>query len=106
MQIDVNNDESVIDAVNRVVDEKKRIDVAVNNASYALTGPFEETSMEETRAQFETNFFGAIRVMQGVIPIMRKQGSGRIVNITSMGGRIAIPLKSLSWHYICLGGYI
>lgn len=49
MQLDVNNDESVIDAVNTVVDEKKRIDVAVNNAGYALTGPFEETSMEETK---------------------------------------------------------
>lgn len=51
--------------------------------------------MEETRAQFETNLFGAVRVMQGVIPIVRKQESGRIVNITSMGGRIAIPLDSI-----------
>lgn len=95
MQLDVNNDESVIEAFNIIVDEKKRIDVAVNNAGYALTGPCEETSMDEIRAQFETNFFGAVRVMQAVIPIMRKQGSGRIVNITSMGGRIAIPLDSI-----------
>ena len=62
----------------------RKDNIAVNNAGYALTGPFEETSMEETRAQFETNLFGAVRVMQGVIPIVRKQESGRIVNITSM----------------------
>jgi NAD(P)-dependent dehydrogenase (short-subunit alcohol dehydrogenase family) len=95
IQLDVNNDKSVIDAINRIVKEKGRIDVTVNNAGYALIGAFEETSMDEITAQFETNFFGAIRVMQAVIPIMRKQRSGRIVNITSMGGRIAIPLDSI-----------
>jgi short-subunit dehydrogenase len=66
-------------------------------AGYALVGALEETSMNEIRAQFETNFFGAIRVTQAVIPIMRKQRSGKIVNITSMGGRIGIPLSS-SYH--------
>jgi NAD(P)-dependent dehydrogenase (short-subunit alcohol dehydrogenase family) len=95
IQLDVNNAKSVIDAINRIVKEKGRIDVTVNNAGYALIGAFEETSMDEITAQFETNFFDAIRVMQAVIPIMRKQRSGRIVNITSMGGRIAIPLDSI-----------
>ncbi len=95
IQLDVNNDKSVIDAINRIIEEKKRIDIAINNAGYALIGAFEETSMDDIIAQFETNFFGAIRVMQAVLPIMRKQRSGKIVNITSMGGRIAIPLDSI-----------
>ena len=94
-QLDVNNNNSITDAINKIRDEKKRIDVAVNNAGYALVGSLEETSIDEMRAQFETNFFGSIRVMQQVIPIMRKQRTGKIVNITSMGGRIAIPLDPI-----------
>jgi short-subunit dehydrogenase len=101
IQLDVNIDKSVVDAINKIVDQEKRIDVVVNNAGYALVGALEETSMDEIKAQFETNFFGAVRVMQTVIPIMRKQqqrssgGSSKIVNVTSMGGRIAIPLDSI-----------
>jgi short-subunit dehydrogenase len=95
IQLDVDSDYSVLDAVNTIMRERGRIDVVINNAGYALAGPFEETSMEEIRAQFETNFFGAVRVMQAVIPIMRDQKSGKIVNITSMGGRIAVPLDSV-----------
>src|SRR5919197_4919227 len=95
IQLDVDNDKSVLEAINRIITEKNRIDVVVNNAGYALVGAFEENSMQEIKAQFETNFFGTVRVMQAVIPIMRKKRSGRIVNITSMGGRIAIPLDSI-----------
>jgi short-subunit dehydrogenase len=103
IQLDVNIDKSVVDAINKIVDQEKRIDVVVNNAGYALVGALEETSMDEIKAQFETNFFGAVRVMQTVIPIMRKQqqqrssggSSSKIVNVTSMGGRIAIPLDSI-----------
>jgi len=95
IQLDVNNEKSVVDGINRIVKEKERIDVVINNAGYALVGALEETSMEEIKTQFETNFFGAIRVMQAVIPIMRKHKSGRIVNITSMGGRVAIPLDPI-----------
>ncbi|MFL6479087.1 MAG: SDR family oxidoreductase [Nitrososphaera sp.] len=95
IHLDVDSDHSVLDAVNTIMRERGRIDIVINNAGYALAGPFEETSMEEIRAQFETNFFGAVRVMQAVIPIMRDQKSGKIVNITSMGGRIAVPLDSV-----------
>ena len=95
IQLDVNNDNSVRDAINRIAKEKDRIDIVVNNAGYALIGAFEENSMEEVKTQFETNFFGAIRVMQVVIPIMRNQRSGKIVNITSVGGRMSFPLDSI-----------
>jgi NAD(P)-dependent dehydrogenase (short-subunit alcohol dehydrogenase family) len=94
IQLDVNNDNSVTEAINRIANEKGRIDIVINNAGYDLMGALEETSIEEIKAQFETNFFGAVRVMQAVIPIMRKQGVGIIVNITSLGGRISFPLNS------------
>jgi short-subunit dehydrogenase len=94
IQLDVNNDKSVTDAINRIAMEKERIDVVINNAGYDLMGALEELSMDEMKAQFETNFFGAVRVMQAVIPIMRKQRGGIIVNITSLGGRISFPLNS------------
>ena len=93
-QIDVNSNESVTNTINSIVKKNNGIDIIVNNAGYALGGALEETSMDEIRKQFETNFFGAVRVMQGAIPVMRKQRSGRIVNITSMGGRISIPLRT------------
>jgi NAD(P)-dependent dehydrogenase (short-subunit alcohol dehydrogenase family) len=95
IQLDVDNDKSVSDAINTIVKDNGRMDIVINNAGYALAGPFEETSNEEIRAQFETNFFGAVRIMQAAIPIMREQRRGKIVNITSMGGRIAVPLDSM-----------
>jgi short-subunit dehydrogenase len=95
--LDVDNDKSVADAINTIVEERKRIDVLINNAGYGLGGALEDSSMDEIKAQFETNFFGAVRATKAVLPVMRRQGEGKIVNITSMGGRIAIPLSS-SYH--------
>lgn len=94
LQLDVNDDRSVADAINNIFNEKKAIDVVVNNAGYGLMGSVEDSSLDEIKAQFETNFFGAIRVMQKVIPIMRKQKSGTIVNVSSIAGRIGFPLGS------------
>jgi len=94
IELDVTSDKSVNEAINKILLESKRIDVVVNNAGYALVGALEDSSIDEIKAQFETNLFGAVRIMCAVLPIMRNQRSGKIVNISSMGGRIAIPLDS------------
>jgi NAD(P)-dependent dehydrogenase (short-subunit alcohol dehydrogenase family) len=97
VQLDVDDDRSVKNAINKIVAaaENKRIDVLVNNAGYGLFGSLEDTLIEEIKAQFETNFFGVIRVTQQVLPVMRKQNSGgTIVNVSSVGGRIGVPVLS------------
>ena len=94
IQLDVTDDRSVKDAVSKVLEEKKAIDVLVNNAGYGLMGCVEDLSMAEVKAQFETNLFGVIRVTQAVLPAMRKQKHGVIINVSSVAGRIAFPVSS------------
>jgi NAD(P)-dependent dehydrogenase (short-subunit alcohol dehydrogenase family) len=91
IQLDVNDDASIRDSIEKVESENERIDVLVNNAGYGLVGAFEDLSVEEIKSQFETIFFGVIRLTQQVLPIMRKQKSGTIVNISSGAGRIGFP---------------
>lgn len=91
IQLDVNDDASIRNSIKRVERENGRIDVLVNNAGYGLVGAFEDLSVEEIKSQFETNFFGVIRLTQQVLPIMRKQKSGMIVNVSSGAGRIGFP---------------
>jgi NAD(P)-dependent dehydrogenase (short-subunit alcohol dehydrogenase family) len=90
-QLDVTDDVSIKNAVQTVLTEKGRIDVLVNNAGYVLEGAFEDLSVDEIKAQYETNVFGLIRTTQAVLPIMRKQKSGIIVNISSAAGRFGYP---------------
>ena len=93
-QLDVTDNKSVTNAIQAIVSKANRIDVLVNNAGYALTGAFEDLAIEEIKAQYETNFFGLIRTTQAVLPIMRKQKSGTIVNISSGAGRFGYPTGS------------
>jgi short-subunit dehydrogenase len=91
IQLDVNDDASIRNSIKRIERENERIDVLVNNAGYGLVGAFEDLSVEEIKSQFETNIFGVIRLTQQVLPIMRKQKSGKIVNVSSGAGRIGFP---------------
>ena len=94
LQLDVTDDKSVADAIDVIGNRHRTIDILVNNAGYEHHGAVEDLSMEEIKAQFETNFFGAVRVMKAVLPMMRKQRSGTIVNVSSIGGIISVPLNS------------
>ena len=95
LKLDVTDDKSVTDAIRQITDESSRIDVLVNNAGYGVMGAVEDLSLGEFKSQFETNFFGVIRVTKEVIPIMRNQGnSGNIINVSSVGGKIGLPLNS------------
>jgi NAD(P)-dependent dehydrogenase (short-subunit alcohol dehydrogenase family) len=93
-QLDVTDNKSVTNAIQAIVSKANSIDVLVNNAGYALTGAFEDLAIEEIKAQYETNLFGLIRTTQAVLPIMRKQKSGTIVNISSGAGRFGYPAGS------------
>ncbi|CAN5689253.1 hypothetical protein BH23THE1_BH23THE1_27410 [soil metagenome] len=92
--LDVTDDNSVKNAIQTVCDDAGRIDVLVNNAGYALSGAFEDISLSEIRKQYETNVYGLIRTIQAVLPIMRTQKSGLIVNISSGAGRFGHPTGS------------
>ena len=95
VRMDVTDDASVTEAIQNIVGKAGPIHYAVNNAGYGLTGALEETSIEEAREQFETNFFGVLRVTKAVLPGMRKGGYGRIVNISSMVGLLPTPYMGM-----------
>ena len=90
VQLDVTDDNSVKNAIDHITSEAGRIDVLVNNAGYALGGAFEDLAMGEIKSQYETNLFGLIRVTQAVLPTMKKQRSGRIINLSSGAGLLVV----------------
>ena len=89
--MDVRDDGSVQEGITAVIHQTSRIDILINNAGYALAGAVEDTSVAEAQAQFDTNFFGAMRVIQAVLPIMRQQQSGLIINMSSLAGAAGLP---------------
>ncbi|MCL6333822.1 oxidoreductase [Pectobacterium carotovorum subsp. carotovorum] len=97
LPLDVTDSVSVQTVVDTIIAECGRIDVVVNNAGYGSYGAVEEVSPEEGRAQFDVNVFGAVRLTQLVLPHMRAQRSGTVMNITSMGGKIYTPLGA--WYH-------
>jgi NAD(P)-dependent dehydrogenase (short-subunit alcohol dehydrogenase family) len=92
---DVTDDTSVEQAVATVLDREGQLHVVVNNAGMGIAGPLESTTTEQAKRQLEVNFFGALRVCRAVLPAMRSQRSGYIVNIGSIGGLIAIPYQAM-----------
>ena len=94
IELDMDDEKSIKSAFEKIFSKKQRIDVLVNNAGWALFGSLEDVPIKDFRLQFETNFFGIINIIQRVAPIMRKQGSGIIVNISSVAGRIGFPGSS------------
>ena len=91
LPMDVDNDASVGKVVAGVLADSRRIDVLVNNAGIAVTGPVEELPLTEFRQVMETNYFGALRCIQAVVPGMRERRSGHVVNVSSIQGRLCIP---------------
>jgi NAD(P)-dependent dehydrogenase (short-subunit alcohol dehydrogenase family) len=91
IELDVDKEEAIVSAIKKVVTDSGRLDVLVNNAGYGQFGCTEDVSVDDFRKQFETNFFSIVRIIQEVAPIMRKQNSGIIVNISSVVGKIGLP---------------
>jgi NAD(P)-dependent dehydrogenase (short-subunit alcohol dehydrogenase family) len=95
LTLDVCSDEPVTACVKSVLEQAGRVDVLVNNAGYEQAGALEEISLDEAHAQFETNFFGIMRMVKAVLPSMRKQKSGQVINVSSLAGLIGTPFLGI-----------
>jgi NAD(P)-dependent dehydrogenase (short-subunit alcohol dehydrogenase family) len=106
LPLDVRADDSVRGCVEAVVNRSGRLDALINNAGFELAGALEELSSEEATAQFETNFFGVVRMVKAALPVMRQQKRGHIINVSSLTGLTAIPFLGIySASKFALEGY-
>lgn len=94
IEMDVSDDKSVKDGITKIIESEGRIDIVINNAGIDTLGAVEDLSIQEYKEQFETNFYGVIRITKEILPIMREQRKGIIINVSSIGGRTGIPLNS------------
>lgn len=95
LALDVTKPESISKCIDTILKNDNKIDVLINNAGMGITGPVEDTPTEEMRRVFDTNFFGAVDVIKAVLPHMRKNGFGQIVNITSIAGYMGLPYRGI-----------
>ena len=95
LQLDLNDINTIENAVKTIIDKEGRIDILINNAGSGITGPIEETPTDEMRKSFDTNFFGTIDVIKSVLPQMRKQKYGLIINLTSIAGYMGLPFRGV-----------
>ncbi len=93
LELEVTQQDSITNMVTKLKEKEGRIDVLINNAGVGITGPVEETDINEVRNNFETNFFGPLALMQLILPIMRSKKSGIIINITSIAGYMGLPFR-------------
>ncbi|PLW96287.1 MAG: short-chain dehydrogenase/reductase [Marinilabiliales bacterium] len=97
LPLDITDDESIQKCVKTIVDKEGRIDILVNNAGYGSYGAVEDVPLEEAKRQFEVNIFGLARITQLILPKMRENNFGRIINISSMGGKVYTPFGA--WYH-------
>jgi len=95
LELDVTDTKSISQCVNILKQKEPNLDILINNAGAGITGPFEEIPSEEMKQNFETNFFGPLEVIKSVLPLMRQQKSGLIINITSIAGYMGLPYRSI-----------
>lgn len=95
LTLDVSDENSIKNTISEIIKKEGRLDVLINNAGKGITGPAEETPLEEIKKAFDTNFFGVINVCNGVLPTMRKQKNGLIINISSIAGYMGLPYRGL-----------
>lgn len=95
LELDVRQPETIASALRTLMEKEGRLDVLINNAGVGITGPIEETPNEAIHNAFETNFTGPLNMMKAVLPIMREQRSGRIINITSIAGKMGLPYRGV-----------
>lgn len=95
LQLDVTDSQSIEDCIKNLMQNESQLDVVINNAGAGITGPLEETPASEIKRNFDTNFFGPLEVIKSVLPVMREQNAGLIINITSIAGYMGLPYRGV-----------